>query len=129
MPTKLPRVNVTVSEEQHALLLELAKLQGGSAAGFLRQQLDAATPLLRSAVPLLRRAAQETEGTREEVRQLLEGPLRAVREMGLQEQVDFLEEMGAAPDAERNAASGSERGREEGLPPYTNRGVRIGLSP
>lgn len=111
MPTKFPRVNVTVSEEQHALLLELAQLQGGSAAGFLRQQLDAVTPLLREAVPLLRRAAQETEGTRNEVRELLQGPLKVIREMGLREQLDFIEEIGSAPDAERNAASESEQGR------------------
>ena len=115
MPSKvpLPRVNVTVTREQHALLIELAHLQGGSAAGFLRQQLDAATPLLRSAVPILRRAAQETEGTREEIRQLLQAPLKAMEQAGLRDQLDFIEEMGSEPDEKRNAASGSERGRDE----------------
>ena len=113
MPSKLPRVNVTVTREQHALLLELARHQGGSAAGFLRQQLDAATPLLRAALPILRRAAQETEATREDIRKLLQAPLKAMEEAGISQQVDFIEEMGSAPDEERNAASGSERGRDE----------------
>lgn len=84
MPTRLPRVNVTVTEEQHGLLLEIAGLQGGSAAGILRQQLDAMTPLLRAAVPLLRKVAQETALTRSEATDLLAKPLQAIREAAAQ---------------------------------------------
>jgi hypothetical protein len=50
MPTLLPRLQVSMTEEQHRLLVELASLTRYSAAGFLRQMLDAATPLLRYAV-------------------------------------------------------------------------------
>ena len=113
MPSKLPRVNVTVTEEQHALLLELAQLQGGSAAGFLRQQLDASTPLLRAAVPLLRRAAQETELTRKEAAKLLQEPLRKIREMGLDTQLDFIADGVSAPDDGSERSERSKRGREE----------------
>lgn len=116
MPTKSPRINVTVTEEQHALLLELAELQGGSAAGFLRQQLDASTPLLRSVVPLMRRAAEEIELTRSEAVQLLEEPLRMLRQMGLDEQLDLLGEppdLGSSP-AERVQAKRSSSGRAGG---------------
>ena len=108
MPTSLPRINVTVTEEQHALLLELAKLQGGSAAGFLRQQLDAATPLLRAAVPLLRQAAQEAEIPREEAAKLLAEPLRLIREVVGQAD---LYEAEVLVGRSSPAASGSERGR------------------
>ena len=108
-----PRINVAVTDEQHALLLELAKLQGGSAAGFLRQQLDASTPLLRAAVPLLRQAAQETELTRQEAAALLQEPLRMLREMGLDEQMDLLDDTVSASGDGSHRSERSERGREE----------------
>lgn len=112
MPTTSPRINVTVTQEQHALLLELAELQGGSAAGFLRQQLDASTPLLRSVVPLMRRAAEEIELTRGEATRLLEEPLRMLRQMGLDEQLDML---GEPPDyCPSSADSDRPQPREDG---------------
>lgn len=110
MPSKSPRINVTVTPEQHSLLVELAELQGGSAAGFLRQQLDASTPLLRSVVPLMRRAAEEIELTRAEAAQLLEEPLRMLREMGLNEQLDLL---GEPPDYDPNPADCARPQRSE----------------
>ena len=68
MPTQLPRVNVTVTQEQHALLLEMAQLDGGrSAAGFLRELLDQVTPLLRVTVPAMRAAAQEHSNAKGEL--------------------------------------------------------------
>jgi len=47
-------LNVTVSEEQHGMLLELGDLQHRSAASFLRELLDTATPILRATLPILR---------------------------------------------------------------------------
>ena len=61
MPNKLPRINVTVTEEQKALLFELADLQGTSASGILRKMLDEATPLLRDSVPQLRKINQDQD--------------------------------------------------------------------
>jgi len=104
----LPRVNVTVTHEQHSLLLELAQLQGGSAAGFLRQQLDLSTPLLRAAVPLLRQAARETELTRKEAAKLLEEPFRQLKELGVVEQMDIFDADASASSA---GAQRSERTR------------------
>lgn len=71
MPSHLShRVNVTVTDEQHALLLELARIDPDtrSAAAFLRALLDRATPLLRKTVPLMRAAAEELDTNREELR-------------------------------------------------------------
>ena len=110
-----PRVNVAVTPEQHRLLLELAELQGGSAAGYLRQQLDASTHLLRAAVPLLRQAARETEITKAEAAKLLTEPLRMLKETGMLDQMDLINdtELGAGVTG-RNAASGaSEAERNE----------------
>lgn len=56
MPTRLPRLNVTISEEQHALLMRLGALQGRSAASYLRELLDASTPFLAALMPTLEAA-------------------------------------------------------------------------
>lgn len=74
MPTQLPRVNVVVTEEQRALLFELARLDPSvrSAASFLREMLDEVTPLLRVTVPAMRAAAEEIDTSRETLR----APLR-----------------------------------------------------
>lgn len=116
MPRK-PRINVAVTKEQHALLLELAELQGGSAAGYLRQQLDASTPLLRVAVPMLRRAAQEIELTKAEAAKILKTPLEELRKAGVLDQMDLLdvEGMGVGARPQRSERP-SERGREEPAP-------------
>jgi hypothetical protein len=102
MPTPSPRVNVVVTEEQRALLFELARLDPSvrSASAFLRTMLDEVTPLLRTAVPLMRAAAEELDTTRAEAREKLRRPL-----------ADFLHEMNqmdlldAPPGAQRTERS------------------------
>lgn len=92
MPPQLaPRVNVTVTEEQHALLLELARLdpETRSAASFLRQLLDQATPLLRKTVPMMRAAAEELDTGRTELRSTIREFLAELQ------QTDLLDEPGA----------------------------------
>lgn len=106
MPTHLPRLNVTVTREQHALLLELASLDPStpSAAGFLRELLDHVTPHLRATVPLMRAAKDAQGGAREQLRE----PLRALlTELG---QLDLLDAPGppGAPAPQRGT---SEDGR------------------
>ena len=73
MPSQLPRINVVVTEEQRALLFELAKLdpQTRSASAFLRALLDRVTPLLRSTVSAMRVASEESDKARGELRELL----------------------------------------------------------
>ena len=93
-----PRINVVVTEEQRALLFELARLDPSvrSASSFLRKMLDEVTPLLRKTVPVMRAAAEELDHNREQLR----GPLREfLREM---EQMDLLD---AAPGAARTERS------------------------
>ena len=113
LPSKLPRINVTVTEEQHALLLELASLQGGSAAGFLRQQLDVSTPLLRAAVPLLRQAARETEVTKAKAANLLAPAFQLLQEHGVFDQIDMFDKNRAGGGERTQRSERSERGREE----------------
>lgn len=70
MPKQPPRVNVVVTPEQHALLLEFAKLDPStrSASSFMRDLLDRVTPLLRELVPVMRLASREKEQAGEQVR-------------------------------------------------------------
>ena len=115
MPTKKPRVNVTVTSEQHALLLELASLQGTSASAILRQMLDQVTPLLRASVPLLRTAARETEITVQRAQELLKAPLEQLAELGALPQLDLLDPPAAAVRTERSEGGrGSGRSRKSG---------------
>lgn len=119
MATGNPRLNVTVTPEQHQLLLELAKLNGGSAAGYLRQMLDQATPLLRSTVPALRMAADEMNTTRAQAQGALDDMLRALRDAGMNIQPDLLDDTlsttsrkaGMRPQRSEDAA-GLESGRK-----------------
>jgi hypothetical protein len=72
MPSRSPRINVVVTEEQHALLLELGALQQRSASSFLREMLDAATPMFRAALPIWRAAAKQAEAQPEALRQAIQ---------------------------------------------------------
>jgi hypothetical protein len=103
-----PRVNVVVTEEQQALLLELARLDPDtrSASGFLRQLLDEVTPLLRKTVPMMRAAAEELDSSREGLR----GPLRDF--LGQLEQMDLLDT--SEPSANRTERSEGGRTRPRG---------------
>ena len=102
MPSQLPRINVVVTEEQHALLLELAKLdpETRSASAFLRALLDRVTPLLRSVVPAMRMASQEMASNREELRGLLAEISSEMQQLDLQ-----------APARRPPERSGSDGGR------------------
>lgn len=92
-------MNVAVTPEQHALLLELASLQGGSAAGFLRRLLDDVTPLLRTAVPALRGPAEETNSIRTKMEAALAGMRTAAHEQADETALyDLFDRASRAPD-------------------------------
>jgi hypothetical protein len=111
MPTQLPRVNVTVTEEQHALLLELASCSDLSAAGFLRKMLDAATPLLRQTVPAMAEVSEELEEYQGVLNEHFSRLMDDLRASGFIEQLDMMErdQVGPSPGAKRSERS--ERGR------------------
>ena len=126
MAKRGPRVNVTVTDEQHALLIELAELNGGSAAGYLRQMLDQATPLLRATVPALRMAAQEMNTTREQARTALDDLLGAMKGVGVDVHPDLLDGLpgGTVAPSRKRSRSDAAGGREaHSQPPHSNTGV------
>jgi hypothetical protein len=111
MPTKLPRVNVTVTEEQHRLLLELSHCTDLTAAGFLRMMLDAATPLLRRGVLSLGAMAGEDEEDREIRHYLFAELLEEWRQTGVFDQYDLPLDQPDRPTRGAQRSERSERGR------------------
>lgn len=89
MPTRSPRLNVVLTDEQHSLLLELGQLQNRSASSYLREMLDAAMPMLRSALPIWRAAAQQAEAQPEALQQAIRDVLSEVE--GQKDQLDLLQ--------------------------------------
>lgn len=111
MPTKSPRLNVTVTEEQHVLLLELGRLNSRSAASYLRDMVDQITPLLRAVVPMMQAAERETEISRDRAQSMLNEVMEAMTEAGLNVALPQSDNQPAPRAPLRNAASASERGR------------------
>ena len=100
MPTKVQRLNVTITEEQRALLMEMAKLEGMSASRFVRGMIDKVTPMLRIAVPMLREAAKKNELAQEDADRLLG---RIFREATEASQLDLLDGTGLGSSGTTNA--------------------------
>lgn len=100
MPATSPRVNVTVTEHQHAVLLELAALQERSAASFLREMLDGAMPMLEAMLPIYRAAALQQAMQPEALQNAIRDVLAGV-EAG-RSQLDFLSALTAS---EANSAN------------------------
>lgn len=78
MSGKSPRLCVAISDTQHRLLLDLANLQGRSAASFLREMLDAATPMLEAMLPVYRAAAKQAAMQPQELAEAIKGALAEV---------------------------------------------------
>jgi hypothetical protein len=76
MPTALPRVSVTISEEQFGILSRMGKLQRRPASSFIRELLDAAMPALRAMLPVLeareRTLAEQPEALQRAAQELLD---------------------------------------------------------
>lgn len=100
MPATSPRLNVTVSPRQHAVLLELAGLQDRSAASFLREMLDGAMPMLEAMLPIYRAAALQQAMQPEVLQKAIRDAIAGV-EAG-RDQLDFL---GALVASEANSAN------------------------
>ena len=139
MPTRLPRLNVTVSDEQHALLLRLGALQGRSAASYLRELLDASTPFLVALLPTLEAAQAGEERRSAEQAATVEALARSLVQDADANQLDLLEHIATVMLAEASAGGGNAGAERERaardrvavpppVPPSSNTGVRSGLT-
>jgi len=100
MPSKQPRLNVTVTPEQHALLAELGGLQGRSSASFLRELLDAAMPMLEAMLPVYRAAAHQVAMQPEALQKAIKEALAEVD--GKRAQLDLLKLMSETSSSSAN---------------------------
>ena len=119
MPTRNPRVNVCVTSEQHTLLLELGKLQGRSAASFLREMLDSTMPVLIAMLPVYRAAAAQQAMQPEALQLAIRDAIAAV-DAG-RDQLDFLHHLAHVSSAISNdqgeeAAPAPSEAREDAAP-------------
>lgn len=113
MPTPHSRVNIVVTDEQYALLSELASLDNRrSVAAIVRELVDEVTPLLRVTVPAMRAAKQELDTSRESLRKPLAEFLSAMQQLELPE----------APATPRRREP--QRRRSEDAPPKRRRAPR-----
>lgn len=78
MPAKSPRLQVTVTSHQMAILKELSSIQGKSAASILREMLDQATPLLEATLPIWRQAAEKVARQPQELEKAIRHALETV---------------------------------------------------
>ena len=89
MPAKSPRLNVTISDHQHAVLLEIGKLQGRSAASYLREMVDASMPMLEAMLPVFRAAAMQEAMRPEALQTAIRSALAGIEDR--RDQLDLLE--------------------------------------
>lgn len=116
VPTKLPRLNVTITEHQAELLRELGELQGKSSASYLRDMLDQATPMLETILPVWRAAAAKVAMQPQELQRAIRDALETVDAQ--KAQLSLLEHVAAVQPRLANdpggAAAGPSGAREDG---------------
>lgn len=104
MAGRNPRLNVTVTPQQHELLLEIARLQGSSASKLIGELVARSEPLFRALLPVLKASETAQERFAAEVGKLSQA---AVEHDGRQLDLEgFIHEMvtaafgeGAQPSA------------------------------
>ena len=69
MSTKVPRIQVTLSEDSYALITRLAELQNGSRSAIIAELVDDVAPQLSEMLKILEKAAAVRADKLEEVRE------------------------------------------------------------
>ena len=117
MPSKLPRLNVTVTSHQHDLLAELGSLQGRSSASYLREMLDASTPMLEAMLPVYRAAAAQAAMQPEALQMAIRDALSSIDTNRAQlDLLRLLEASGANSANDAGAALAPSEAREGAAP-------------
>ena len=130
MATSRPRITITLTDHQHAVLSELSQLQKASMSSIVCDLIDTTIPVLERLADVLASAAAAPQAVLSEIRTSAElaeahtiGMAEAIRKgriTGLLEQlvVRASEDAPTAPVRRRGVA-------EDVRPPTSNRGVRI----
>lgn len=135
MPTKNPRINVTLSPSLDALVVRMAAHQRLSKSQVLRELLEAAEPALQRAAALMDAASQATAAVKEKLgRSLAAAQDQAEAQLGLQlAHLDAASEdlvsvaqavRGRRPTRALAAVPAGAARRKPKDPPSSNRGVK-----
>jgi predicted DNA-binding protein len=124
MPTSKPRITVTLSERQHAVLRSLSKNSGQSMSAYIAEFLELALPTLERMAATMQALAQSRDGDMQRVREQLDEAQRVFEPVAMAAvaQADmFLERVQLAAGA---GGAGATNAAAAGTsPPPTNRGV------
>lgn len=123
MPTVKPRITITLTEQQHAVLSSLAGLQRVSMSSIVVDLLDTTLPVLERLAGVLHNASTAPQHVLDELRRTAhsaENELSGIGPsvMGL---LDEMVDLSSAPDS---TATGRREAVAEDRPPTSNRGVR-----
>lgn len=127
MSTTRPRITVTLTDHQHAVLKRMSELSGSSMSYIVCDFLDTALPMLERVVVAMQAASQASQEVKDGLVQSFTKAEQEIlpelsRMMG---QLDMLlEPVPAAGSAQAGPAVGSGTRRRKD-PPTSNRGVRI----
>jgi predicted DNA-binding protein len=119
MPTSKPRITVTLSERQHAVLRSLSKNSGQSMSAYIAELLELVLPTLERMAATMQALAQSRDGEMQRVREQLDEAQRVFEPlaMAVVAQADmFMERIERAAGAGDGPTAGTS-------PPPTNRGV------
>lgn len=134
LPTAKPRITITLSDEQHALLAALSELQGVSMSSIVVDLLETTFPVLDRLVSVLRNAAGAPQAVLDEIKRSCQSAEDDV--LGLQSgalrQLDLIVQASSVPVVGGDAlaappasGTGAKRVAKSEGPPTSNRGVRI----
>ena len=111
MATDKPRITITLEPEEHATLQRLAKLQGGSMSGILREFMGEVMPILAKvadSLELAKRASSDARAKFVRAAEEAEEELRPIAEFTRNQFDMFAKEIGRLVDAEQEHKPGGD---------------------
>lgn len=122
MPTAKPRITITLTDQQHAVLSSLASVQKVSMSSIVVDLLETTIPVLERLAGVLHNASTAPQAVLDQIKLTAETAEADMLDLGASalRQLDLLEQAaaGRVPGDARSEAPGAK-------PPTSNRGVRI----
>ena len=124
MPTAKPRITITLTEQQHAVLSVLAQVQKVSMSSIVVDLVETTLPVLSRLAEVLKNAADAPQSVRDEIRKSAEKAESDLtgHQSSMLEQLDFL--VAASSGAGVRQQPVPEVAAKTKRPPTSNRGVR-----
>lgn len=126
MATLKPRITVTLSENQHRLLLTLADLQSVSMSSIVADLIDSVYPALERVAVILKAAKDAPESVKAELRETVQEAeklfLPAAKDLMVQLDI-LVDSVPVSSGGRRTPEKPALSSRKKPEPPPTNRGV------